>query len=104
MRGQDWEECRMSKRAKRDGASKAVALPLSDFERARGTWRSEIQAGLAGKPNPKNRSGIEVKPLYTPEDWLKNYEDARYLEALGFPGQAPMTRGIYATMHRGRTW
>ncbi|MDP6564076.1 MAG: acyl-CoA mutase large subunit family protein, partial [Alphaproteobacteria bacterium] len=23
---------------------------------------------------------------------------------LGFPGQVPMTRGIYPTMHRGRTW
>jgi methylmalonyl-CoA mutase N-terminal domain/subunit len=26
------------------------------------------------------------------------------MEALGFPGQLPMTRGIYPTMHRGRTW
>ena len=25
-------------------------------------------------------------------------------QALGFPGQPPMTRGIYPTMHRGRTW
>ena len=23
---------------------------------------------------------------------------------MGLPGQAPYTRGIYATMHRGRTW
>jgi methylmalonyl-CoA mutase N-terminal domain/subunit len=28
----------------------------------------------------------------------------RYLEDLGFPGQFPFTRGIYPTMHRGRTW
>jgi methylmalonyl-CoA mutase N-terminal domain/subunit len=26
------------------------------------------------------------------------------LENLGFPGQLPMTRGIYPSMHRGRTW
>ena len=26
------------------------------------------------------------------------------METLGFPGQPPMTRGIYPTMHRGRTW
>jgi methylmalonyl-CoA mutase N-terminal domain/subunit len=26
------------------------------------------------------------------------------MAALGFPGQLPMTRGIYPTMHRGRTW
>ena len=27
-----------------------------------------------------------------------------YLEELGFPGQFPFTRGIYPSMHRGRTW
>jgi methylmalonyl-CoA mutase N-terminal domain/subunit len=47
-----------------------------------------------------NRSGIEVKPLYTSQDW----SDARYLEALGFPGEYPNTRGIYPSMHRGRSW
>ena len=28
----------------------------------------------------------------------------RYDADVGFPGQPPYTRGIYATMHRGRTW
>ena len=46
-----------------------------------------------------NRSGIEVKALYTPEDW----SDARYLRRSAFPGEYPNTRGIYACMHRGRT-
>ena len=41
-----------------------------------------------------------MQPLYTPEDW----SGESYLENLGFPGQVPMTRGIYPTMHRGRTW
>jgi hypothetical protein len=90
----------MSKRAKAGGASKAVPLPLSDYGKARAAWRAEVQAGLGGKANPKNRSGIEVKPIYTPED----HAGDGYMDALGFPGQLPMTRGIYATMHRGRTW
>ena len=94
----------MTKRAKRASAAKAVPLPLSDFAEARGRWRSEVQAGLGDQPNPKNRSGVEVKALYTPEDWPGVSGGERYMEALGFPGQAPMTRGIYATMHRGRTW
>jgi len=47
----------------------------------------------------RNRSGIEVKPLYAPAR-----PGPDYLESLGWPGQPPMTRGIYATMHRGRTW
>jgi methylmalonyl-CoA mutase N-terminal domain/subunit len=47
-----------------------------------------------------NRSGIAVKALYTPEDW----DTHRFMEDLGFPGQAPWTRGIYPTMYRGRPW
>src|SRR5262249_6195537 len=47
-----------------------------------------------------NRSGIETKPLYTPDDW----SEARYMRDLGFPGDLPMTRGIHPTMYRGRTW
>jgi methylmalonyl-CoA mutase, N-terminal domain len=44
-------------------------------------------------------SGVPIRRLYTqadlPEDW--NYE--RYL---GFPGQAPFTRGIHASGYRGK--
>ncbi len=53
----------MGKRAKAGGAPKPVSLPLSDFDEARGRWRSQVQAGLGDAPNPKNRSGIEVKAL-----------------------------------------
>jgi methylmalonyl-CoA mutase N-terminal domain/subunit len=94
----------MTKRAKRGGATRAVPLPLSDFAEARGRWRSEVQSGLGEQANPRNRSGVEIKALYTPEDWPGGAGEARYMEALGFPGQLPMTRGIYASMHRGRTW
>jgi methylmalonyl-CoA mutase, N-terminal domain len=97
----------MSKKAKSKGASAAASnaaatpLPLSDFEGARGQWRAEVTEGLARKGNPRNRSGIEIEPIYAPADAA---EQARYMQSLGFPGQLPMTRGIYATMHRGRTW
>jgi methylmalonyl-CoA mutase N-terminal domain/subunit len=94
----------MTKRAKRASAAKAVPLPLSDFAEARGRWRSEVQAGLGEQTNPKNRSGVEIEALYTPEDWPGDTGGERYMAALGFPGQPPMTRGIYPTMHRGRTW
>jgi len=45
-------------------------------------------------------SGIEVKRLYTPAD----IGDHDYFEKLGFPGEYPFTRGIHATMYRGRIW
>ncbi len=46
--------------------------------------------------------GFEIKRLYTPPADLG--EDWDYLERLGFPGEYPFTRGVYATMYRGRFW
>ncbi len=80
--------------------AQARQLPLPGFETARAEWRSDYDAQHGGRPNPRNRSGIEVKPIYSSDDW----DSSRYMEDLGFPGQLPMTRGIYPTMHRGRTW
>ncbi|HMC53088.1 MAG TPA: methylmalonyl-CoA mutase family protein, partial [Acidimicrobiales bacterium] len=45
-------------------------------------------------------SGIEIKPVYTPED-LEGWDaDAQ----LGLPGTPPYTRGVYPKMYRGRPW
>jgi methylmalonyl-CoA mutase N-terminal domain/subunit len=44
--------------------------------------------------------GHEVDPLYTPAD----VADIDYEEDIGFPGEAPFTRGVYSTMYRGRLW
>lgn len=69
-------------------------------ETAAERWQREYRDLLPGDREVRNRSGIPVKPLYTPGDW----SDDRYTDDLGYPGQLPMTRGIYPTMHRGRTW
>ncbi|MSQ13710.1 MAG: methylmalonyl-CoA mutase [Dehalococcoidia bacterium] len=45
-------------------------------------------------------SSVETKTLYTPLD----AEGDGYLEKQGFPGQYPFTRGVQATMFRGRLW
>ena len=42
-------------------------------------------------------SGEPVAPLYT-------HEDVGPLEAIGFPGEYPFTRGVYPSMYRGRLW
>ncbi len=64
------------------------------------SWRKEYGEQIGTDRRLTNRSGIDIAPLYTPRDW-----DAQRFEAdLGYPGQPPYTRGIYATMHRGRTW
>jgi methylmalonyl-CoA mutase N-terminal domain/subunit len=48
----------------------------------------------------RNHSGMLIKRLYTPED----VENLDYLGNLGFPGEYPFTRGVHATMYRGRLW
>src|SRR5450755_1593914 len=45
-------------------------------------------------------SHIPVNPLYTPADLEGRNEDA----AIGYPGEYPYTRGVQATMYRGRLW
>jgi methylmalonyl-CoA mutase N-terminal domain/subunit len=44
-------------------------------------------------------SGIELKTHFRPEDVRLDPE-----RDLGEPGQYPFTRGVYATMYRGRLW
>ncbi len=75
-------------------------LPLPGFDQARAEWRRAYSEQLPEERRIFNRSGIEVAPLYTPE----HFSDERYMQTLGFPGQGPMTRGIYPSMHRGRAW
>ena len=77
-----------------------IQLPLPGFETARARWRHDYEAQAGNAPEVRNRSGIPVEPLYTPDDWSAE----RYMEVLGFPGEPPMTRGIYPSMHRGRRW
>ncbi len=48
----------------------------------------------------RNHSGMLIKGIYTPED-VKALD---YLRDLGFPGEYPFTRGLHATMYRGRLW
>jgi methylmalonyl-CoA mutase N-terminal domain/subunit len=78
--------------------NKPLDTKLMDSPEAR--WQAEYAAQIGAEQPVVNRSGIPIAPLYTPRD----FDAARYGDALGFPGQPPYTRGIYPTMHRGRTW
>ena len=57
---------------------------------------------VSTKPNntQETSSHIVVNPLYTPID----LEDTDYDRDLSYPGQFPYTRGVQATMYRGRLW
>ena len=49
---------------------------------------------------PQTSSHIPVRPLYTPAD----LDAFNYDRDLGYPGEFPFTRGVQATMYRGRLW
>ena len=76
---------------------KEPSAPSDDrFERWLKIYRQQVD-----EEEPiKNRSGIEIEPLYTQNNWGGVVDQ----EALGYPGEYPFGRGIYASMHRGRTW
>jgi len=63
-------------------------------------WAEDYASQIGTDLPRRNRSGIEIKPLYTPADWNGD----RFEAQLGYPGQPPATRGVYASMHRGRSW
>ena len=50
--------------------------------------------------DPETSSHIPIRPLYTPSDVGGRNPEVDP----GFPGQYPFTRGVQATMYRGRLW
>ena len=72
----------------------------SELEQAERRWQDAYDASAETTKRSTNRSGIDIKPLYTPHD--RSHED--FFDDVGFPGEYPNTRGIYASMHRGRSW
>jgi len=51
-------------------------------------------------PSEETSSHIPIRPLYTPAD-LAAWD---YDRDAGYPGEFPYTRGVQATMYRGRLW
>ncbi len=51
-------------------------------------------------PDPQTSSHIPIHPLYTEADIQGSDSEA----TVGLPGSPPFTRGVQATMYRGRLW
>jgi len=78
---------------------------LQKIKKERQRWETtKVPNWTERHPERKNEfstlSGISTKRLYTPE----NVKRLDYLKDLGFPGEHPFTRGLHATMYRGRLW
>ena len=61
---------------------------------------SEKSKPAVAPVDPQTSSHIPVRPLYTPAD-LEGWD---YDRQVGYPGDVPFTRGVQATMYRGRLW
>jgi len=58
------------------------------------------KSALVSAPEIETSSHIPVQPLYTPAD----RKASDYEAEIGYPGEYPFTRGVQATMYRGRLW
>ena len=78
---------------------------INEIVKERERWEKTTLAKWIGQSHERksefrNHSGTLIKRVYTPED----VKDLDYMRDLGFPGEYPFTRGVHATMHRGRLW
>jgi len=65
-----------------------------------GTLRKAVERAPERRALYQTSSGIRLERLYTPLD----VAGQSYVQELGFPGEFPYTRGVQATMYRGRLW
>lgn len=78
-----------------------MKLDFSGMERERKKWEEKVGTnGRQGGVKFTTVSGQPIAALYTPED-IKTMD---FLGDIGFPGEYPYTRGIHATMYRGKLW
>ncbi len=78
---------------------------LNEILKKRQSWeKTTLSKWLNQRPERKsefrNHSDMLIERMYTPED----IRELDYLRDLGFPGEYPFTRGLHATMYRGRLW
>ncbi|MFD7918809.1 methylmalonyl-CoA mutase [Streptomyces sp. NPDC059740] len=70
------------------------------IEEGRRRWQARYDAARKRDADFTTLSGDRVDPVYGPRPG-DSYEG---FERIGWPGEYPYTRGLYATGYRGRTW
>jgi methylmalonyl-CoA mutase N-terminal domain/subunit len=73
-------------------------MDMKDIEEGRRRWQERFDASRRREADFTTLSGTEVEPVYGPAA-----ADPRF-ERIGWPGEFPYTRGLYATGYRGRSW
>src|SRR5689334_3717206 len=75
-------------------------MDAEQIEAGRSRWQARYDASRRREADFTTLSGSVVEPVYGPP---QGYDDPR-MERIGWPGEFPFTRGLYATGYRGRTW
>ncbi|MGI8888166.1 MAG: acyl-CoA mutase large subunit family protein [Nocardioidaceae bacterium] len=70
------------------------------IDEGRARWRERYAAGRTRDADFTTLSGLEVDPVYGPPEGSSHPN----FEQIGWPGEFPFTRGLYATGYRGRAW
>jgi len=77
---------------------------MGEIKKATENWEKGTVAKsferLPEREESNSSSDIPVSRIYTPVD----VAESDYLRDLGFPGEYPLTRGVYPTMYRARFW
>jgi methylmalonyl-CoA mutase, N-terminal domain len=63
-------------------------------------WQERYARSRVRDADFSTLSGLEVDPVYGPDD----ESSVSGFERIGWPGEFPFTRGLYATGYRGRAW
>jgi methylmalonyl-CoA mutase N-terminal domain/subunit len=63
-------------------------------------WRAGYEAARKRDADFTTLSGVEVDPVYGPPEGAV----VPGFERIGWPGEYPFTRGLYATGYRGKAW
>ncbi len=74
--------------------------PDEDLDAGRARWREAYDSSTLRDGDFETMSGIRLEPVYGPADWPEDRAALR----LGWPGEAPYTRGPYASMYRSKLW
>jgi methylmalonyl-CoA mutase N-terminal domain/subunit len=75
-------------------------MDAHEIEAGRERWQRRYEAAGTRDADFTTLSGLEVDPVYGPPEGA----DVPGFERIGWPGEYPYTRGLYATGYRGRTW
>ncbi|WP_329136736.1 methylmalonyl-CoA mutase family protein [Streptomyces sp. NBC_01476] len=70
------------------------------IETGRQRWQARYDSARKREADFTTLSGDPVEPVYGPPPGA----DVPGFERIGWPGEFPFTRGLYATGYRGRTW